>query len=274
MYLEDGVYYLVGEGKKTLSGDISACFNLYSSPDLATWTPLGCILKNADVVAPPPFDKESVYRIERPKILKCPGATSKPYRLIHHCDTDGFAMRSIGVLSADAVTGPYTYMSPCFRPDGEDSYDMGTFLDDTANGGDGKVYLIRSVQNKYAGISAFTEACDGTTGIISSGPDMEGQVRRRARGGGAQWCGALLCEARHAVTTCHHLLSTHPPPGDHARQWHPLCRGLPPDRLGQQRGTVRDNHVQDLIQRPVGRQLQPVGLRHHLRLPEHLHLPL
>ena len=59
-------------------------------------------------------------------------------------------MRSVGVLTADTVTGPYTFASPCFRPDGLDSYDMGTFVDVT---GDGRAYLIRSVENKFAGIS-------------------------------------------------------------------------------------------------------------------------
>lgn len=38
-------------------------------------------------------------------------------------------MKSVGVLTADAVTGPYTFASPCFKPDGQDSYDMGTYLD-------------------------------------------------------------------------------------------------------------------------------------------------
>lgn len=37
MYLEGGVYYLVGEGKKVLSGDCSDCFNLYKSTDLEHW---------------------------------------------------------------------------------------------------------------------------------------------------------------------------------------------------------------------------------------------
>ena len=64
--------------------------------------------------------------MERPKVFKCPGATSRPYRLWFHCDTSGFAMKSVGVLTADAITGPYTFAGQCFRPDGHDSYDMGT----------------------------------------------------------------------------------------------------------------------------------------------------
>ena len=76
--------------------------------------------------------------------------STQKYVMWFHCDTPGFTMRSVGVLTADAVTGPYEFASPCFRPDGRDSYDMGTFLDAT---GDGRSYLIRSVENKFAGIS-------------------------------------------------------------------------------------------------------------------------
>ena len=145
IYKEGDTFYLVGEGKKTLGSDCSACFNQYSSVDLENWTPLGCVMKNQDVVAPPPYNKENFYRIERPKILKCPGTTTSPYRLIFHCDTADFSMKSIGILSSDSVTGPFSFMKPCFRPDNQDSYDMGTYVDDRA-GGDGKAYLIRSVQ--------------------------------------------------------------------------------------------------------------------------------
>jgi hypothetical protein len=31
-------------------------------------------------------------------------------------------MRSVGVLTADDVTGPYSFVAPCFKPDGQDSY--------------------------------------------------------------------------------------------------------------------------------------------------------
>lgn len=50
LYLEDGVFFLIGEGKKVLSGDCSACFNLYKSTDLVTWQYVSCILKNSDIV--------------------------------------------------------------------------------------------------------------------------------------------------------------------------------------------------------------------------------
>ena len=80
-----------------------------------------------------------------------------------HCDTPSFTMRSVGVLTADLVTGPYSFASPCFRPDGRDSYDMGTFVDET---GDGRAYLIRSVENSFAGISQVLASVRNTGFIL------------------------------------------------------------------------------------------------------------
>lgn len=73
-----------------MHADCSECFNLYSSPDLGTWTfevqraglysrrlrvdffnllhLQGCVLKNEDIVAPQPGTP--YYRMERPKIFK------------------------------------------------------------------------------------------------------------------------------------------------------------------------------------------------------------
>jgi len=186
--LDSGRYWFVGEGNKTLppktGGDCSECFNLYSSPDLGNWTFEGCVLKNEDLRAAmpaPQFKNETAYpffRMERPKIFKCPGTGR--WTMWFHCDTDSFAISSVGVLTADAVTGPYTFASPCFKPDGFGSYDQGVFFDDPAVHplGDGKMYFVRSVDNSYAGISQMSDDCLNVTGIISGGtPKMEAQVR-------------------------------------------------------------------------------------------------
>ena len=175
LYEEAGVYYLTGEGEKVLS-DCSECIVMYKSVDLASWEYVGCLLNNSDVKAPQPGTP--YYRMERPKVFKCPG--NGVHTMWFHCDTPGFSMRSVGVLTAPAVEGPFTFVKPCFRPDGRDSYDMGTFVDDR---GDGKAYLIRSVENSFAGISAMNADCSDVTGIVSSGPDMEGQAIMRDSGG-------------------------------------------------------------------------------------------
>lgn len=127
---EGGLFYLVGESEKVLGSnpsdpDLSECFNLYVSEDLIAWKNLGCILRNQDILA----DQlgQPNYRMERPKIFQCP--TSGSWMLWFHCDTPNFSLSSVGVLEADQITGPYKFTSPCFKPDGLDSYDMGVFVD-------------------------------------------------------------------------------------------------------------------------------------------------
>ena len=132
LFKDNGLYWWIGEGNKTLppksGGDCSECFNLYSSPDLSAWTFSGCVVKNEDLRAAMPAEQFKnvtaypFYRMERPKVFKSP-KTGK-YVIWFHCDTDGFAISSVGVLTADAITGPYTFASPCFKPDGLSSYDM------------------------------------------------------------------------------------------------------------------------------------------------------
>lgn len=106
--------------------------------------------------------------MERPKVFKCP--SNNKYTMWFHCDTPGFTMTSVGVLQADNITGPYTFASPCFKPDGLNSYDMGVYQDETGT------YLVRSVMNQYAGISKMNDECTNVTGIISKGPQIEGQT--------------------------------------------------------------------------------------------------
>lgn len=179
IWLENGTYYLVGEGKKTLPGVCSECLNLYSSPDLGNWTFESCVLRNEDVVAPIPSPGN--WRLERPKLFRCPA--NNEWRIWFHCDTPNFSLKSVGVMTALDVRGPWTFAAPCFRPDDRDSYDMGVYLDAVSAGGDGHAYLIRSIENKFAGISQMTTDCLNVTGIVSDGPDMEGQAIMRDTNG-------------------------------------------------------------------------------------------
>jgi hypothetical protein len=160
-----GTYYWVGEGNKVYA-DLSKEFNLYSSPDLVTWTNVGPAFKNTSIKAP----VQGPYRMERPKVFQCPGTGQ--YVLWFHCDTESFAIHSVGVAvsSSGTIQGPYVMGVPCFEPDGQGSYDMGIFVDKDA------AYLVRSVNNQFAGISQLNHDCTNTTGIISSGPRVEGQA--------------------------------------------------------------------------------------------------
>ena len=56
-------------------------------------------------------------------------------------------MGMVGVCTCDTVAGDYTFIDG-FQPDGQRSLDMGLFQDL-----DGSAYLVRSVDNKYAGFS-------------------------------------------------------------------------------------------------------------------------
>ena len=49
-----------------------------------------------------------------------------------------------------------------FKPDGRDSFDMTAYRDAAGNG-----FLVRSVENRFLGISALTEGYHDTAGICS-----------------------------------------------------------------------------------------------------------
>ena len=87
-----------------------------------------------------------------------------------HLDSNGFKMGMVGVCTCDTVAGDYTFVDG-FQPDGQRSLDMGLFQDT-----DGSAYLVRSVDNKYAGFSKLTPDYLRPTGIFSHGPKCEGQA--------------------------------------------------------------------------------------------------
>ena len=85
-------------------------------------------------------------------------------------------MGMVGVCTSDTVAGDYSFVSG-FQPDGQRSLDMGLFQDPGSS--DGAAYLVRSVDNKFAGISRLRDDYLQTTGIISKGPRVEGQAMWR-----------------------------------------------------------------------------------------------
>eukprot|EP00659_Diplonema_papillatum_P000050 gene50-88_t len=105
------------------------------------------------------------WRIERPKIVV--NKQNNNFVMWFHLDTGNFAIKSVGVAKCDQICGKYEFVSG-FRPDNQDSYDMGLYQDNDL------AYLVRSVANTYAGISQLTPDYMNTTGITSTGPRMEG----------------------------------------------------------------------------------------------------
>jgi len=157
-------YYWFGTTQKQGSAWLSEGINCYSSYDLSAWTFENHIFHNTSIRISTP----GPYRIERPKVLY--NQKTKKYVMWFHLDTAGFSIQMVGVAVSNTIAGSYTWVSG-FQPDGHASYDMTVYQDD-----DGSAYLCRSVQNQYAGISKLSDDYLTTTGIISKGPQIEGQA--------------------------------------------------------------------------------------------------
>ena len=170
--IASGKYYLVGASKKHNPSWLSEGINLYSSYDLQRWHFEGEIFHNSSITTPIPAGQGSLYRIERPKIIF--NARTKLYVMYFHLDSASFGMGMVGVATSPTVAGQYTYVHG-FQPDGQRSLDMGLFQE---TDGSGAAYLVRSVDNQYAGFSKLTDDYLNTTadGIISRGPRCEGQA--------------------------------------------------------------------------------------------------
>lgn len=115
---------------------------MYSSLDLAHWDFEGTVFRNTSITTP--LTDGDRYRIERPKVIY--NDNTKKYVMYFHLDSAGFKMGMVGVATSDTVAGTYKYVHG-LQPDGQRSLDMTLFQDN-----DGTAYLVRSVDNKYAGI--------------------------------------------------------------------------------------------------------------------------
>jgi len=158
-------YYFIGTTRKLQGGWLSEGINCYSSDDLGTWKFENEIFHNSSIQY---RGYSGIWRIERPKVLY--NDVTRKFVMWFHLDTASFQFSSVGVAVSDTVCGNYQWVGG-FKPDGEGSYDMTLFKDD-----DGSAYLCRSVNNQYAGISQLTPDYLNTTGIISKGPQIEGQA--------------------------------------------------------------------------------------------------
>jgi len=183
---DENKYYFVGSSEKLYLECPDANFpnatcwlsqgiNLYSSFDLMNFKLENMIFQNTSIVNTPIPKSEAtrnIYRIERPKLVY--NYNTKLYVLMFHLDTAHFKLGMIGVATSKIINGNYKFQHG-YQPDNEFSFDMTIFQDVTNNR---KTYLIRSVNNQYAGISELTDDYFNTTskGIISKGPKCEGQT--------------------------------------------------------------------------------------------------
>ena len=157
------LYHWYGTSIKTQPGWLSEGITLYTSTDLGTWTDHGVVFHNTSIVD---VWQPGPYRIERPKVVFC--AHTQKYVMYFHLDTSSFSMGAVGVAQSANPKGPFEWVHG-FQPDGQRSLDMGLYAE-----GD-SAWLVRSVDNQYAGISKLTQDFLNTTGIVSRGPKMEGQ---------------------------------------------------------------------------------------------------
>jgi hypothetical protein len=161
------LYHWVGETRKGTPPQRNEGVGLYSSPDLVAWTNHGNVLPMAAIQAV--TSKDAAWRsvggvaiIERPK-LAYNAPTKKWVLYTHLADKTYEKYAAVGVATADAVTGPYTFLHT-LEPFGGTEHDLGMFRDTN-----GTVFLLcgTHLPGVDVGIAAMSE--DYTT-IASQKP--------------------------------------------------------------------------------------------------------
>ncbi|KAH7099235.1 glycosyl hydrolase [Auriculariales sp. MPI-PUGE-AT-0066] len=128
---QDGLWYWFGQdvvGDNTVFQGI----NIYSSPDLATWTHIGHAISRNDSI--PELSAPAV--VERPKVVW--NELEQQWRLWWHSDNQTYGLLKQAVATSPNITGPYTFLGS-HSPLGDFSQDFGLFQDD-----DGKTYAMYS----------------------------------------------------------------------------------------------------------------------------------
>mgnify|MGYP001066325611 FL=1 len=156
---EDQSYWWYGESKKT-SNLSDHGVNCYHSKDFIHWTNQGQVLQQSQVSIP---GRAGPYVIERPKVVF--NLKTSLFVMWFHLDSSNYGYRYVGVATSQHPQGPFQFIHG-FQPDGIPSLDMNLF-EDNQNGTVKGVYLIRSCNNQYVGISQLNDDYLNTTGIIS-----------------------------------------------------------------------------------------------------------
>lgn len=124
-----GVYYWFGEDRTPSNDPEKRYVACYSSRDLTHWRFRGQVLALAD-----PEHLGPHWVLERPKVFV--NSTTKKFVMYAHLDDAHYKFAHVMVAVSNRIDGPYTYVKS-FRPLGEESRDIGQFVDD-----DGSAYLI------------------------------------------------------------------------------------------------------------------------------------
>ncbi len=128
-------FYWFGEDRARDNERGRRYVSCYSSKNLTDWTFRNQVLKLAD-----PENFGPAWVLERPKVFY--NAKTKQYVMYMHIDgpapgtRGGYQLARVGVATCATVDGDYKYLRS-FRPLGQESRDIGQFIDD-----DGSAYLI------------------------------------------------------------------------------------------------------------------------------------
>jgi hypothetical protein len=151
--------------------------NMYSSPDLKTWTFVNTILSNA---SHPDIASGSV--VERPKLLHNT-STGQFVLWVHYEGWNAYATSEVGYATSSTIGGNYTWRGH-YRPLGLDSKDMNVYKDT-----DGKAYMISSISNNSQVV------------IMELNSSYTGHVREVYRGSGANTSAGFGCEGHALIKT-------------------------------------------------------------------------
>lgn len=131
---ENGYYYLFGENRTVFYSNGVSC---YKSTDLYNWKKLPLAYAIQGMQSVDLQDAAPGRLFERPKVMYNK-STHKYVMYVHWEDGESYSYARVGVFYSDKIEGPYTFYKT-FRPNGHDSRDQTTFLDD-----DGRAYHFGS----------------------------------------------------------------------------------------------------------------------------------
>src|SRR5678815_5540999 len=129
----EGLYYWFGEQRGQDVPPGQRAVSCYSSPDLVHWTFRRNVLTMTPADRPADLPGTGIV-LERPKVFY--NAKTRQFVMYVHLDDSGYRAAEVGVATSATVDGDYKLLKH-FRPLGQQSRDIGQFIDD-----DGTAYLI------------------------------------------------------------------------------------------------------------------------------------
>ncbi len=129
----DDVYYWFGEDRGQAIARGTRAVSCYAFTDLVHWTFKKDVLVMSAADRPADLPGTGLV-VERPKVFY--NAKTATFVMYVHLDSGNYAAAEVGVATSKTIDGDYTLIKH-FRPLGEQSRDIGQFIDD-----DGSAYLV------------------------------------------------------------------------------------------------------------------------------------